>query len=64
MIWFTATAPMMPGGPWVAAVVMPKLSAKGAWHVGYMQVADNARNIGYYNDPTDPALASATLTVE
>jgi hypothetical protein len=44
-------------------VVIPKFSAKGTWRVGYLQVADRARNTRFYTDPSDPVLASSDFDV-
>jgi hypothetical protein len=64
MVPFTAASTGTgPTDPWTATAVMPKLSAKGAWRVGYVQVSDQARNIAYFNDANDPALAGSVFDV-
>ncbi|HEV8660591.1 MAG TPA: hypothetical protein VGS96_18455 [Thermoanaerobaculia bacterium] len=48
---------------WAGRITVPKLAAKGIWHVTWIQVLDQAHNLKTYSQG-DPALANAVFNVQ
>jgi hypothetical protein len=62
-IWFNAQL-QATGGPWQAMIMIPANAAKGTWQIAILEVADKARNIAYYSDPSMPPLKGAVFQVQ
>lgn len=61
-IQFTALS-SADGRRWTATAMVGKLSARGTWRVGSLQVVDRARNLRYYNDPSESPLYGSAFEV-
>jgi hypothetical protein len=48
---------------WTARLVVPRLAAKGAWRVSFLQVLDRGQNLKTYTQ-NDPLLAGITFMVD